>query len=80
MIERSQKYSIEELNEEGYGFRITLQHDMAQYVSFDMVYIADHEDTEQDIGVIMTPKAAFGLAEILQKTALMVRNYNEGSF
>lgn len=71
MGERSQKYSIEELNEHGHGWRVDVQHDKAipNLVSFDMVYMMEGEDTEQDIGVLMTPKVAFRLASLLNQTA-----------
>lgn len=76
MSERSQKYTLEELNEHGHGWRVSVQKDPAlpDFVSFDMVYMMEGEDTEQDIGVLMTPKAAYRLANLLNQTASDVNN------
>lgn len=80
MSERSQKYTLEELNEHGHGWRVTVQKDpsLAEFVSFDMVYMMDGEDTEQDIGVLMTPKAAYRLANLLNQTASDINNDESG--
>lgn len=75
------KRILEEVNEYGNGFRMTIHVDQSpplhKYVSLDAVCITDHEETEEGFGFIMSDNAAYDLAKALEKAAYEVRENQE---
>lgn len=67
---------IEEENEYGNGFRLKITVDpdapLDKYVSLDLIYRCEGEDTEDYVGVILSPQAAFDIARNLEKAAYSI--------
>lgn len=67
---------IEEENEYGNGFRLKITVDpdapLDKYVSLDLIYRCEGEDTEDSVGVILSPQAAFDIARNLEKAAYSI--------
>ena len=64
---------IEEENQYGNGFRLKIMVDpispLEKYVSLDVMYLSEGEDTEDSVGVLLSPLAALEIAYNLEKAA-----------
>lgn len=72
---------IEEENEYGNGFRFKVQVEadapLNKYVSIDLMYICEGEDTSDTLGVLLSPKAAQEIARALENASYTAYANNE---
>lgn len=75
---RQMRQTIEEQNEHGFGYRMTIQVEteapLNNYVSIDARWIAEGEETEEGFGFILTPDAARKIASMLHDASYRVNN------
>lgn len=81
---RVMKRVIEEQNEGGFGYRMTIyvepEEPLNKYVSVDAKWIAEGEDTDEGFGFILSPRAAYEIARALERSADDVMRWNEAPF
>lgn len=81
---RVMKRVIEEQNEVGFGYRMTIHVEPSEplnnYVSINAQWIAEGEDTEEGFGFILSPKAACEIARALERSADEITYANEAPF
>ena len=81
---RVMKRVIEEQNEYGFGFRMTIHVEPSEplnkYVSVEAKWLAEGEDTEEGFGFILSPTAAYEIARALERSADEIKYANEAPF
>ena len=70
------RQTIEEQNEHGFGYRMTIQVEteapLDKYVSIDARWIAEGEESEEGFGFIVTPDAARKIGTMLHEASYRV--------